>query len=216
MTEKQITYRTEFLKSEHWQNLRIQALSQYKAKCILCQKEDFHNDVHHIEYPKNLWDTYGHQLVVLCRSCHTALHQMLKIMAFKKNPAKQWALLNLMRDENIVPVPLEDTDCVIEKIESIDLQETMMVKADKKCMICGDPTDKILNLFESLNIEFKKQYMHPLCDACAVYLKRELSKPKVVIERPGDPWKWFHITRNKYRRLRGQYRKDPNHNPITK
>jgi 5-methylcytosine-specific restriction endonuclease McrA len=37
-------------------------------KCFLCGKEDFHLDVHHIDYCKNNVSFYN--LVALCKSCH--------------------------------------------------------------------------------------------------------------------------------------------------
>ena len=70
-------YRLGFLRSETWKDLRAYALARAGAKCFICGKEDFYNDVHHVCYGahgKNVHNT----LRVLCRSCHTRMHDELR------------------------------------------------------------------------------------------------------------------------------------------
>lgn len=69
-------YRFKYLKSEHWGNLRIAKLASVDAKCKRCEKRDLHNDVHHLRY-KKLYDVELIDLVVLCRECHTLVHEAL-------------------------------------------------------------------------------------------------------------------------------------------
>lgn len=69
-------YRFEYLKSEHWSNLRIAKLAEVDAVCRFCGKRDLANDVHHINY-RHLYDVTLTDLVVLCRICHEVTHEAL-------------------------------------------------------------------------------------------------------------------------------------------
>lgn len=70
-------YRFEYLKSDQWKSVRLEALAREKGKCQICGLESIFNDAHHIWYPENIYDTKENQLVVLCRPCHDFLHTML-------------------------------------------------------------------------------------------------------------------------------------------
>lgn len=86
-------YRFTYLKSEHWQNLRIEKLTQVDAHCVFCWNRDLRHDVHHIVY-KRLWDAKPHDLVVLCRHCHDLAHAALryrKQLKDERDPDKKWA-----------------------------------------------------------------------------------------------------------------------------
>jgi len=69
-------YRFVYLKSDHWQDLRLRKLVAAKAMCAICNHESVHNDVHHIVY-RNLYDAELGDLRVLCRDCHKAVHAVL-------------------------------------------------------------------------------------------------------------------------------------------
>lgn len=69
-------YRFGYLKSEHWSNVRIEALAREKGKCQICSEESISNDAHHIWYPDNIYETRADQLVILCRPCHDFLHSV--------------------------------------------------------------------------------------------------------------------------------------------
>lgn len=71
-------YRFKYLKSEHWQNLRIAKLASVDAECKKCGKRDLSNDVHHLRY-KSLYDVELTDLVVLCRECHDFAHEALDL-----------------------------------------------------------------------------------------------------------------------------------------
>lgn len=70
-------YREVYLKSEHWQNLRLQKLVEADCLCLRCGKQSQSNDVHHLCY-KNLYDVTTLDLVVLCRDCHDFVHEKLE------------------------------------------------------------------------------------------------------------------------------------------
>lgn len=75
----------QYLKSDHWQNLRLEKLVKTGAKCHFCQEESPSNDVHHVKYPSNLKDTKLKHLRVLCRRCHNLVHEILdEFPAIKK------------------------------------------------------------------------------------------------------------------------------------
>ncbi len=70
-------YRFGYLKSEHWQNMRLTKLASARARCYRCLKVDDSNDVHHLSY-RNIYDVDLSDLVVLCRECHTKFHEVLE------------------------------------------------------------------------------------------------------------------------------------------
>lgn len=69
-------YRFDYLKSEHWSNLRLEKLASVDAKCAKCGVRDLSNDIHHFLY-RNLYDVKLKDLVVLCRKCHEEVHAYL-------------------------------------------------------------------------------------------------------------------------------------------
>lgn len=74
--EHKLAYR-EYLRSDKWQNVRLEALVREKGMCQICGLESISNDAHHVWYPESVWDTTEAHLVVLCRGCHDFLHTML-------------------------------------------------------------------------------------------------------------------------------------------
>lgn len=72
--ESKHAYRYGYLKSEEWQNVRIEALAREGGKCQVCGEESIGNDAHHIWYPENIYLTKEHHLVILCRDCHNFVH----------------------------------------------------------------------------------------------------------------------------------------------
>lgn len=69
-------YRFTYLKSEHWQNLRLEKLASVDACCQRCGHRDLSNDVHHLRYRK-LFDVTKDDLLVLCRACHSTVHDSM-------------------------------------------------------------------------------------------------------------------------------------------
>lgn len=70
-------YREVYLKSDQWQKVRLEAIVREKGYCQICSEFSISNDAHHIWYPKDIYDTTAHQLVVLCRPCHTLIHAFM-------------------------------------------------------------------------------------------------------------------------------------------
>lgn len=69
---RKLWYRTVYLKSDHWKNLRTLALEHHGRKCHKCPAT--HKlDVHHIRY-SSIYDVEVTDLQVLCRSCHEKEH----------------------------------------------------------------------------------------------------------------------------------------------
>lgn len=88
------TYR-HYLRSEHWQNLRLEKLAKVSALCHFCRFESTSNDVHHVIYRASLRETKLRDLRVLCRRCHDLVHQVLKeFPAIKKeeHTKSQWRI----------------------------------------------------------------------------------------------------------------------------
>ncbi len=72
-------YRFVFLRSDKWSAVRLEALLREKAKCQICKEESISNDAHHVVYPESVWDTTETDLIILCRPCHTLVHELLRI-----------------------------------------------------------------------------------------------------------------------------------------
>lgn len=72
------SYRFGFLKSEHWEIVRVEALARDDAKCQLCGCRSLDNDEHHLMYRLNWENTESQDLVTLCRDCHDIIHLLLK------------------------------------------------------------------------------------------------------------------------------------------
>lgn len=62
----------EYLKSDHWKEIRLKALDRAGNRCQLCSSTDNLN-VHHNTY-KNRGNEDLKDLVVLCRECHAKFH----------------------------------------------------------------------------------------------------------------------------------------------
>lgn len=69
----------EYLRSKDWSNKRLRKLEAAEGKCDICGTKNYSNDVHHIKYSKDLKTVRIWDLRVLCRRCHDAVHQALKL-----------------------------------------------------------------------------------------------------------------------------------------
>ena len=88
--DRKIWYRNQYLKSQHWDNLRLRKLVSSNGLCSICRLEGWNHDVHHIRY-KNLFDVNLSDLAVLCRSCHNKAHVILAAdPSIKKHPNPWW------------------------------------------------------------------------------------------------------------------------------
>ena len=77
-------YRFHYLRSDHWKDLRLKKLVAADAKCEICNYQSISNDVHHLRYRRPLTKTGIHDLVVLCRSCHDFIHEIMDIIKLGK------------------------------------------------------------------------------------------------------------------------------------
>lgn len=69
-----IQYR-EYLKSDHWQNLRRLKLKR-KCQCGICGSNQ-NIQIHHLQY-RNIYDVKTTDLRRLCGRCHTLVHELIK------------------------------------------------------------------------------------------------------------------------------------------
>lgn len=76
-----------YLKSDHWNDLRLRKLEQCRYKCSLCDKKK-KLDVHHMRY-KNIYDIELIDLLACCRKCHKAIHET-EAKRKAKNRIRRW------------------------------------------------------------------------------------------------------------------------------
>ena len=67
---------TEYLKSNHWINLRNRFLKYSNNKCGICQSQQ-KLQVHHRTYKNKGCEEYK-DLIVLCKKCHELYHKSTK------------------------------------------------------------------------------------------------------------------------------------------
>jgi hypothetical protein len=71
------TRHEEYLKTDHWKNLRIKCFKNAKKACEACRsKKDLHG--HHIRYREPLESCTENDVMALCDRCHTLWHAHLK------------------------------------------------------------------------------------------------------------------------------------------
>jgi len=63
----------EYLKSTHWQRVRLDALKRAGYECRACEIDGVELQVHHLTY-KRLGRERPRDLRVLCADCHKAVH----------------------------------------------------------------------------------------------------------------------------------------------
>jgi hypothetical protein len=64
----------EYLRTDHWQQVRLRALAFAGRRCQLCNGGDVVLDVHHRRYT-NLGCEEMDDVIVLCRPCHSHFHR---------------------------------------------------------------------------------------------------------------------------------------------
>lgn len=88
--EARHAYRFEFLKSEKWKTVRLEALTRERGCCQICKKYSLSNDAHHVIYPPSVWETKVSDLAILCRPCHDLMHRILEIHTIKVHTPDQF------------------------------------------------------------------------------------------------------------------------------
>jgi 5-methylcytosine-specific restriction endonuclease McrA len=72
---KKVSY-YEYLQSSAWQKKRDKVLKRARYKCELCYNP-YNLEVHHKTYD-HLGREYLHEMICLCRRCHSKFHDMLE------------------------------------------------------------------------------------------------------------------------------------------
>lgn len=73
LSPAQVAYR-EYLKSEHWRGLRLEAFRKYGRVCAKCGAKGCLLDVHHTRYRRPWEAGVVDDLQILCRPCHENEH----------------------------------------------------------------------------------------------------------------------------------------------
>lgn len=66
---------SEYLNSEQWKVLSAERRKKDGYKCVCCGDANNLN-VHHLFYPKDIYETELDGLVTLCKSCHLLVHRI--------------------------------------------------------------------------------------------------------------------------------------------
>jgi len=79
----QLDYRSGYLQSPLWKEIRKSVIAHYGDKCATCGNVGG-NDVHHVRYADVLGTENIEDYKVLCRECHEAHHKVCKKQGHKK------------------------------------------------------------------------------------------------------------------------------------
>lgn len=80
----------EYLKSNHWYNLRHKFMLVYDFKCQKCKKTKKHYElqIHHKSY-KNIGHEHKADIILLCEDCHKKVHIKKNKLKVKKSKRKR-------------------------------------------------------------------------------------------------------------------------------
>lgn len=133
---------TEYLKSDHWKNLRAAAVSCWGDRCMNCSVPKV--DVHHLRYG-NLYDVSTADLMPLCRRCHGAVHESRRLktllLSNENSEKKRSLILGFLagRDEMItVKVKWQSAAQIEEERRMIQRNEPLVLitKYNYKAVSC--------------------------------------------------------------------------------
>lgn len=158
-----VYYREEYLKSDHWRTVRIQALLDANAVCCICGVQSIANDAHHIFYPERWTMTRAEHLRVLCRVCHDRVHEWEPSLGKAEN-----------LDQSILKFEIIRRNCGIRPEASLVLPSipvtpfvSKFLKAPKpkpdKCFFCSGRPCKVYQFARGPTHQGK--CLH-LCDSC--------------------------------------------------
>lgn len=91
------SYYFEYLKSDHWRNLKLSAFNKYGRFCNFCGNRK-RIEVHHLRYPNPLESATEEDVVPLCERCHKSAH---KIMSMHVNRHLDREALNVLVCESL-------------------------------------------------------------------------------------------------------------------
>ena len=178
-------YKNVYLRSDPWKYIRIQVLSLFDGKCCICKKHDDSNDVHHIWYD-DIRFCYQEQFVLLCRSCHTRIHELTKPTACHTTKDQQKAYKEYKKAHLIIMRELGfSSRNVIVTTTKREFRGAVNQSACCGCRVTG----KDLTAFNpgSPENEIKKGEYFLCCD-CRSSAIKELKKHQFL--KPGTAWKF--------------------------
>lgn len=142
VTDKRRYYRTEYLKSDHWKELRKKKITEC-PKCDKCPATKY-LDVHHLNY-KNLFDVELTDLQVLCRKCHVKEH------AEERQKKKK----EVIKTPKIAIAPPSLEDCIIKKLAD-SCRDKRLASIPKRSHSVVNKKQIKLQIKAQKNIERKK------------------------------------------------------------
>jgi len=72
LSTKQIAYR-RYLRSKKWARKRVKVMKRFNYTCAKCGAKNARFNVHHLTY-KHIYNERIYELILLCESCHNAIH----------------------------------------------------------------------------------------------------------------------------------------------
>jgi hypothetical protein len=149
-TDNREWYRTVYLSSEHWKNLRRRKLAA-QPSCEMCGRYGAHHsylDVHHVNY-RNIFDVELTDLLTVCRRCHKQIHLMVRPERRKKGCEE--------------PTSEKGSITVIARASA--------VMFGNKCVICEvDLDDEFTRLTLPMRMDGRKwRFGIPVCSGCSEY-----------------------------------------------
>jgi len=189
-------YRNNFLQSEEWKTFRSQVLADCGGLCMICGVQDASNDVHHIWYGEPSY-TGARQFVVLCRECHSRLHQRFLCGSAKTEEEKQVAWRQFLKHKASLlskrVVVVKHAISWVQPIPIKDLNKKTIPAKPKtiKCYGCSKIDDNLpfINPVTQENVCSKGSSVR-LCDAC--FNKIKVAFPKQT--RANEAW-WVNFKR---------------------
>lgn len=157
----------EYLKTEHWQEVRELKLQSVNYKCQICNSNKELN-IHHRSY-ENLYDEQNHleDLTVLCKECHGLYHDRLAKIPIRYSVERLDGLLERFKiqvsggllsiPEEVFNLDQEDRDWIIKNWEKIKLRKERIILI-KELSEQKDENSKLLinKKIEEINKEIKK------------------------------------------------------------
>ena len=127
----------EYLKTEHWQEIRELKLQSVNYKCQICNSNKELN-IHHRSY-ENLYNEQNHleDLTVLCKECHGLYHDRLAKIPIRYSVERLDGLLERFKiqvsggllsiPEEVFNLDQEDRDWIIKNWEKIKLRKERII-----------------------------------------------------------------------------------------
>lgn len=103
MIKERVNY-SEYLKSEYWRKRRAKFISKTWKRCFICRATKS-LQVHHKRYYRNgksiLFNERHTDLRLICKSCHTFIHENGYVQTLSANRIKRLELLKIIKDNEI-------------------------------------------------------------------------------------------------------------------